>query len=69
MNVSYESYAHWRSVMTDEAGLSLTADYCRERIEALTDEKDASTKAFVDAYGNEHRNQVVTWFEQAMAEA
>lgn len=69
MKPTYESYQHWRSMMTDTAGIKLTADYCKERIKALCNENDPTTKAFVRSYGEDHRDQIVRWFEQAAAES
>ncbi|MEM9283936.1 MAG: hypothetical protein AAGA96_19110 [Verrucomicrobiota bacterium] len=69
MNSTYESYAQWRSMMTETAGLNLDPSYCRERIEALSDEKDPSTKSFVKTYGVSHRNQIVRWFQQVIEES
>lgn len=68
MNPTYESYSHWRTMMTETAGLTLDADYCKERISVLTREKDASTVAFINLYGAKHRDQIVRWFEKALAE-
>lgn len=56
-------------MVTEVAKLTLTADYCKERIAALQDENDRSTKSLVDAYGTAHRDQMVGYFEQALAEA
>ena len=67
MKANYKNYEDWRTVMTDMAGITLSADYCKERIEALNNDKVPSTKAFVAAYGADHRNQIVKWFEQALA--
>ncbi len=69
MKPTYKSYKDWRSMLTDTAGISLNADYCKERIAALRDEKDASTSAFLRSYGEQHRDQIVRWFEQAAAES
>lgn len=69
MNPTYESYAHWRAMMTETAGIELNATYCKERITALSNEKDPSTKAFLTAYGDSHRDRIVSWFEQALSEA
>ena len=69
MEVSYESYAHWRAEMIEKARLTLDADYCEERIAALANAHDRSTKAFLKAYGVEHRDRVIKWFEQGRAES
>ena len=68
MNFSYESYTHWRDEMTQNAGITLDAAYCRERIQSLTNEDDSSTRSLLKAYGSGHRDQMVRWFEQALTE-
>jgi len=69
MNSLYESYAHWRGELTEKARLTLDAAYCRDRIEALSNEGDPSTRALLKAYGAAHRDQVLRWFDQALAES
>ena len=69
MKARYENYQQWRTIITNEAGITLTPDYCRERIDALRNDQASSTKALINTYGQEHRKQIITWFEQAMTEA
>ena len=69
MEASYESYTHWRAEITAKANVTLDAAYCTERIEALSNEQDPSTKAFLKTYGSAHRDQILRWFEQALGEA
>ena len=54
--------------MTENAKLTLDESYCKKRIEALSDDEDPSTSAFLKAYGAPHRDQVLSWFEQTLAE-
>ena len=69
MNPTFENYAHWRAMMTDTAGITLDSAYCKERIAALSNEQDPSTRSFVRTYGAAHRDQVLRWFEQALEES
>lgn len=69
MTAKYESYEHWRAMMTETAGIALNRDYCEERIAVLEDDEDASTRVFLKTYGSEHRDQIVGWFRQALAES
>lgn len=69
MNPNFQDYAQWRGMMTDAAGITLDSGYCQERIAALSDEKDPSTRAFLSTYGSAYRDQVVSWFERALEEA
>lgn len=66
MSHTYESYGQWRAMITEIAGLTLDATYCKKRIEALSNASDPSTLAFIKAYGAAHRDQIVRWFNQAL---
>ena len=68
MDFTYESYAHWRKEMTEKGGLTLDASYRKDRINALSNDEEASTRALIRAYGSEHRDQMLRWFEQALSE-
>ena len=65
----FETYDEWRDAMTNRCGLPLTATYCDERIQALQNGRDASTKDFVKLYGSAYLDRVVSWFERARRDA
>ena len=54
--------------MTEKGGLTLDASYCKDRINALSNDEEASTRSLIRAYGSEHRDQMLRWFEQALSE-
>ncbi|WP_104402411.1 hypothetical protein [Vibrio penaeicida] len=62
------NFNEWRHCITVECGISLTPDYIEKRIQALHSEKDEHTRQFVRLYGEQYKQQVVTWFERAKAE-
>ena len=64
----FTNYDEWRNTMIERAGLTLDHDYCTERIAALQDEDNSHTKSFLKSYGATYRDQVVTWFQQALSE-
>jgi hypothetical protein len=63
----FEDYQEWHEAITVRCGLKLTADYCHERIAALREARDESSRAFVELYGAAYRDRVVSWFERALA--
>lgn len=69
MKPVFENYADWHAAMTEVGGVVLDPAYCKERIAVLSDDSDGSTMAFLSVYGAAHRDQVVRWFEQAIAES
>ena len=62
----FKSYHDWHLAITVTCGISLTKTYCQERIAALMNEKAPGTKPFIDTYGVSYRDQVVSWFRQAL---
>ena len=60
-----DNYEAWRHCITVECGLVLTPDFIEERISALQNKKDYSTKKFVQLYGQQHLQNVLGWFMQA----
>jgi len=65
----FPNYQEWRTAITGPCGLTLSREYCRERIDALADPTIPSTKAFLKAYGQNYLDQVSAWFQQAEREA
>jgi hypothetical protein len=63
------SYAEFCHLITQRCGTALTRAYCQARIAALQDEGLATTREFLEAYGREHCQRVIAWYEQASREA
>jgi len=59
------NYDTWHHCITVDCDIKLTAEYINERIASLQDEKNLRTKQFVKLYSNEHRKNVLSWFQQA----
>ncbi len=61
------NYDEWRDAMDNRCKIPLTPEYCAERIQALQDPGDPSTKQFVNLYGAAYRDNVIAWFKKAGA--
>ncbi|MEM9593081.1 MAG: hypothetical protein AAGD06_02390 [Acidobacteriota bacterium] len=64
-----DTYEEWRHCITKACGIPLTAAYIEERLSALQNPKDATSKRFRKLYGQRHLDRTIRWFEQARAEA
>lgn len=60
-----KTYEQWQHCIVVECGLELSAQYISQRITALKNDKDQSTKQFLKLYGKEYLEQVIAWFTQA----
>ena len=60
-----ETYDQWHQCIVVECGLELTTSFIEQRISALKDNKVHYTKQFIDKYGPQHHQRVLSWFVQA----
>lgn len=65
----FSDFSEWRRAITLRCGLTLSRDYCTERITALRDDTVPTTQNFIKDYGENYRALVISWFEQALNEA
>ncbi len=62
------TYDDWKHCITEICKVPLTQDFVAARLKELRNPQDFNTKKFVGSWGEEHRKQVVAWFEQAETE-
>lgn len=60
-----QSYEEWVHCITVKCGLELTPEYIEKRISALQNMADFKTKQYIDTYGNQYHQLVLSWFIQA----
>lgn len=65
----FSNYDDWRRTITCVCRLELSRAYCQERQRALADEQDPATRSFLECYGLDYRDLVVSWFRRAENEA
>jgi hypothetical protein len=58
-------FSAWRRYIKIECRLTLTPAFVAARIGALSDVTDASTRRFVETWGEAHRAHMLGWFRQA----
>jgi len=60
-----ENYDQWHHCIVVECGLELTPNFIEQRILALQNNKEHYTRQFVNKYGPQHHQRVLSWFTQA----
>lgn len=63
-----ENYDDWKECITEYCGIPLTLAYVEQRIAALRDPTEYSTRRFTEIYGEAYLARVIGWFEQAERE-
>ncbi|MEM6791682.1 MAG: hypothetical protein AAF928_18900 [Myxococcota bacterium] len=64
-NFYFQTYAEWREALTVRCGIALTPEYARERVAALRNPDEPTTRDFAAKYGDAYLRQVIEWFEKA----
>lgn len=59
------NYDSWYHCITVDCKIQLTAAFIQARIVSLQDDTDFRTQQFIKLYGEQHRKDVLSWFEQA----
>jgi len=59
------NFHEWRHCIEVKCGIPLTASFILQRIEALSDLNNITTKEFTRLYGEDYRVQVIQWYQQA----
>ena len=60
-----QNYDEWHHCIVVDCGLQLTETYIAERISSLQNPEDYYTQQFVKLYGQQHLENVLSWFVQA----
>jgi hypothetical protein len=60
------NYDTWHRCITVDCNIQLTVDFIHTRIIALQDDKDFRTQQFIKLYGEQHRQDVLGWFQHTL---
>lgn len=60
-----QDYAQWHYCITVNCGLELTPEYIESRIMALENVSDFKTKQYIELYGAQYHQLVLSWFVKA----
>ena len=63
-----QTYEEWLHCITVIGQQKLSPTYIEKRIKSLNSLDDASTRQFVQLYGEEQRKKTIQWFERANKE-
>lgn len=62
------TYDDWKHCIVELCQIPLTQAYVAQRLDELRNKNNFNTKKFVSSWGEQHRRQVIAWFEQAQTE-
>lgn len=63
-----KTFEAWKSCIINDCKISLTKNYAKNRLVIYQDIKHKETQKFVSLYGEEHMQNIVSWFTKAYEE-
>lgn len=63
-----ETYEDWKHCIVEQCRIPLTKAFVAQRLAALADRGDWTTRRFLEVWGERHLSQVVVWFKRALSE-
>ena len=60
------SYSEWYECITVKCKIPMTRSFIQERLSILEDLNQKETKKFSSLYGEQHLNEVVSWYRLAL---
>jgi hypothetical protein len=58
------TFDQWKSCIINNCKINLTKDFARQRLAVYTDRNNTQTKEFLKLYGEQHLQNIMTWFKQ-----
>ena len=58
------SYQEWKHCIEVKCGIELTEKFIEERLSELQNDTNLKTVEFVNLYGIDYKNQIISWFEK-----
>lgn len=60
-----QNFDDWKYCIQVSCGIKLTGDFIEQRLAALNDISNKHTKEFIQLYGKDYQEQVISWFKIA----
>lgn len=59
-----QTFEQWKHCIVNDCKINLTKEFAQERLNVYQDRQQPETDKFIRLYGEQHLNNVITWFQQ-----
>ncbi len=59
-----ESFETWMNCIVNDCKIQLSPDFAKERLLVFTNKGHLETKKFVECYGENHLQNVISWYKK-----
>lgn len=59
-----QTFEQWKHCIVQDCKINLTKEFAQKRLEVYQDRQRPETDKFIRLYGEQHLNNIITWFQQ-----
>lgn len=59
-----QTFEDWKNCIINDCKIDLNKDFAQQRLSVYQDDKNSHTQKFVSLYGEQHLQNIITWFSQ-----
>lgn len=63
-----QDFESWKICIEEKCGIPLTKDFAAKRLAVYEDKEQAETRRFAALYGQQHLDNVLSWFRKIHAQ-
>lgn len=60
-----QTFNDWKNCIVNECKINLTREFATKRLAVYQDNKNAETQKFISLYGEQHLQNIISWFNQS----
>lgn len=57
-----QTFEQWKSCIINDCKINLTRQFAQQRIAVYRDRKNPETEKFVSLYGEQHLQNIISWY-------
>lgn len=59
-----QTFNDWKKCIVHDCKINLTPEFATLRLKVYQDKQNAETKKFISLYGEQHLQNIITWFNE-----
>ena len=59
-----QTFNDWKKCIVQDCKINLTPEFATIRLQVYQDKQNAETKKFISLYGEQHLQNIITWFNE-----
>lgn len=58
------TFDEWKNCIVNKCKIKLTKDFAASRLKVYQDKRNPETRKFIELYGDQHLNNIVSWLKR-----